>query len=324
MSRSAHDDGNSETGPGDGRDRAERPEPGAERTGRTGATPRAPRTGRPSGAALVPAEPGGDEVGDLVARLMSDEGTDKRRRVRLLGRLSRAIAARARAAGARSVAGGRWLTDLFANEIAPRIPVRDRETLIRHHKGLTGEDLADVLERNAVNTTTAVGAAGGALAAVEFTAPPLLLTAPAQIVAETLVVAAVEVKLIGELHEVYGTPAAGNTLQRTSGYLVAWAKKRGIDPLQAEKSITAALGTAARTALRNRLMRLLGRHLTTLGPYLTGAVAGGTLNRAGTRALAAAVRDDLRAAALPEARNVRRIDSVRPASGRVLPRGKDH
>ncbi|GAB3901918.1 hypothetical protein GCM10027612_66150 [Microbispora bryophytorum subsp. camponoti] len=41
-------------------------------------------------------------------------------------------------------------------------------------------------------------------------------------------------------------------------------------------------------------MRTLGRHLTTLGPFLTGAVAGGALNRAATRKLAVAVRADLR------------------------------
>ncbi|WP_233515442.1 hypothetical protein [Marinitenerispora sediminis] len=312
MTGSAHGE---RTGPQDEPDRAERPDAARE----AGDAERPDASARAAaGTDLVPRGPAGDDVGDLVTRLMSDEGADSGRRVRLMGRLSRALAARARAAGARGVAGGRWLTELFATEIAPRIPVRDHETLSRHHRGLAGEDLADALERNAVRATTAVGAAGGALAAVQFTAPPLLLTAPAQIVAETVVVAAIEVKLIGELHEVYGAPAPGTALQRTSGYLVSWAKRRGIDPLQAGESVTAALGAAARTALRNRLMRLLGRHLTTLGPYLTGAVAGGTLNRAGTRALAAAVRGDLRAAALPEARNVRRLGSAR---GRALPRG---
>ncbi|MFD0886818.1 hypothetical protein ACFQ08_19900, partial [Streptosporangium algeriense] len=55
-----------------------------------------------------------------------------------------------------------------------------------------------------------------------------------------------------------------------------------------------ALGAAVQAALRNRLLRTLGRHLTTLGPFLTGAVAGGALNRAATRRLAEAVRADLR------------------------------
>lgn len=273
---------------------------------------------RRPGAELVPV--GRAEVGELVVRLAEEGRTDEEGRARLLGRLSAALARSARAAGARSLAGGRWLTDLFTEEIAPRIPIRDRETLIRHHRGLQGDDLADALERVAANTTTAVGAAGGALAAVQFTAPPLLLTAPAQIVAETLVVAAVEVKLIGELHEVYGRPARGGMLQRTSGYLVSWARRRGIDPTQNAESLTVALGTAARTALRNRLMKLLGRHLSTLGPYLTGAVAGGTLNRSGTRTLARAVRADLRSTAAPGSgggsANVLPLRRSRPLGGR--------
>ncbi|WP_461001735.1 hypothetical protein [Streptomonospora sediminis] len=253
---------------------------------------------------------GKDDIGALVGEILGDEeGADSKRRAGLLGRLTAALAGRARAAGAGGAAGGRWLTDVFANEIAPRIPVRDRETLIHHHGGLDGEDLADAMVRNASRTTTGVGAAGGALAAVQFTAPPLLLTAPAQLVAETVVVAAVEVKLIAELHEVYGAPAPGSPLQRTTGYLASWARKRGINPLQAAESLSVTLGAAAKAALRRRLLRLLGRHLTTLGPYLTGAVAGGTLNRSATRALAKSVRADLRRQGLPADSGQRRLET---------------
>ncbi|MDA2813469.1 hypothetical protein O4J56_22680 [Nocardiopsis sp. RSe5-2] len=243
------------------------------------------------GTELVPA--GREDAGELVGAIIADDGADPRRRAGLIARLARALGQGARAAGVRGAAGGRWLADVFADEIAPRIPVRDLETLARHHKGLTGEELADALVRNAANTTTAVGAAGGALAAAQFTAPPLLLTAPAQLVAETVVVAAVEVKLIGELHEAYGARADGGAVRRHAGYVQAWAYRRGVDPLSAGESITAALGAAAKVALRKRLMRVLGRHMTTLGPYLTGAVAGGTLNRTATLALAKAVRKDL-------------------------------
>ncbi len=41
-------------------------------------------------------------------------------------------------------------------------------------------------------------------------------------------------------------------------------------------------------------MRTLGRHLTTFGPFLTGAVAGGALNRMATKKLGEAIRADLR------------------------------
>ena len=75
--------------------------------------------------------------------------------------------------------------------------------------GPSDDDLAQSLISGAAKTSSAIGAAGGALAAVEFAAPPTLLTAPVQVVAETLVVAAAEIKLIAELHEVYGVPATG-------------------------------------------------------------------------------------------------------------------
>lgn len=230
-------------------------------------------------------------MGELIGRLSGTEELDGTTRGRLLARLARLLSANARQAGVKGLAGGRWLSEVFA-EVAPRIPIRDLETLRRHHPGLTSEALADELTRTAVNATTAVGAAGGALAAVEFAAPPLLLTAPAQIVAETLVVAAIETKLIAELHEVYGVQIQGGTAQRAMVHITAWARQRGVNPLESG-SLSVGLGSAAKTALRKRLLRTMGRHMTTLGPFLTGAVAGGTLNRAATKRLAEKVRDDL-------------------------------
>lgn len=234
-----------------------------------------------------------DEVGRLVERLTGDEQMGRAERGRLLGRLSAVLTSSARGAGAKGLAGGRWLTDVFVNQVAPRISVRDARTLRRHHHELGGEALADALVSSATNVTTAVGAAGGGLSAVEFAAPPLLLSAPAQVVAESLVVAAVEVKLVGELHEVYGARPPGGAIARTRGYVVAWGQRRGIDPLR-PGTFNTALGAATRTVLHRRLLRLLGRHLSTLGPFLTGAVAGGALNRQATRRLGRSIRADLR------------------------------
>ncbi|GAB2846333.1 hypothetical protein GCM10022221_52080 [Actinocorallia aurea] len=231
------------------------------------------------------------EIGELVGRLSGTEELDKATRGRLLGRLAQLLGTSARRAGVRGLAGGRWLADVFTG-IAPRIPIRDLETLRAHHPGLSAEALADELVRGAVNRTTAVGAAGGALAAVQFTAPPLLLTVPAQIVAETLVVAAIETKMIAELHEAHGIQIQGGTTERTMTYALAWAKQRGVNPMDSG-SLSVGLGGAAKAALRKRMMGVLGRHMTTLGPFLTGAVAGGTLNRAATKKLAEKVRDDL-------------------------------
>ncbi|MDP4508772.1 hypothetical protein [Nonomuraea turcica] len=232
------------------------------------------------------------EVGELVGKLTEPGELEPAERRRLLGRLAQALSAGAKRARVTGAGRGRWLADVFLN-IAPRIPIRDLHTLSEHHHGLTGEQLADDLVRTAQKATMTVGAIGGALAAAEFAAPPLLLSAPAQLVAETIVVAAIEVKLLAELHEVYGVRVEGTGTQRAFVFTSAWARQRGIDPL-APASVSLAFGAAAKTALRNRLLRTLGRHLTTLGPFLTGAVAGGALNRAATKRLAEAVRNDLR------------------------------
>ncbi|WP_285775824.1 hypothetical protein [Microtetraspora sp. NBRC 13810] len=228
----------------------------------------------------------------MVGKLAQPGDIDGAERRRLLGRLTQALVRGGKKAGESGAGRGRWLADVFM-AVAPRIPIRDAATLSEHHHGLTGELLADDLVRTAAKATMAVGAIGGAVAAAEFAAPPLLLSAPAQLVAETLVVAAIEVKLIAELHEVYGDVVPGSGTQRAIAFSVAWSKQRGVDPL-APGTVSLAIGAAAKTALRNRLMRTLGRHLTTLGPFLTGAVAGGALNRAATRRLGAAVRADLR------------------------------
>ncbi|WP_326642179.1 hypothetical protein OG884_03805 [Streptosporangium sp. NBC_01755] len=232
------------------------------------------------------------EVAEIVGRLAEPGDMDGAERRRLLGRLTKALSQRAKKARASGRDRGRWLTDVFM-AVAPRIPIRDLHTLSEHHHGLTAEALADDLVRTAAKATMTVGAIGGAVAAAEFAAPPLLLSAPAQLVAETLVVAAIEVKLIAELHEVYGMQVPGNVSQRAMAFAAAWSRQRGVDPLS-PGTMTVALGTATRTALRNRLMRTLGRHLTTFGPFLTGAVAGGFLNRAATKKLGEIVRNDLR------------------------------
>jgi hypothetical protein len=76
-------------------------------------------------------------------------------------------------------------------------------------------------------------------------------------------------------------------------YLVAWTNRRGLDPLD-PAGMQLALGGAAKRALRGRLIRRAGRNLSTLGPMMTGAVAGSVVNHRETRRLGEEVRADLR------------------------------
>lgn len=205
--------------------------------------------------------------------------------------LTGAVAVSARTAGRASVMAGRLLTDLLI-DAAPRLPIRDLFTLRAQHPGLPDEDLAEALISGAAKSTATVGAAGGALAAVEFAAPPILLTTPFQIAAETLLIAAIEVKLLAELHEVYGAGVAGTSRQRAAAYLMAWTNRRGIDPRDLD-SLRISLGPAAKVALRRRLVRRAGRNLATLGPLMSGAIAGSVVNHRETRKLGDQVRADL-------------------------------
>jgi hypothetical protein len=237
------------------------------------------------------------ELSDTVGQLTSgDLGRGERRR--LLGRLVAGLGRSARAAGVGSVGGGRWLTDLVV-QTAPRLPIRDLPTLTRHFGGRTGDELAQALVTTASRATAGIGAAGGALATAEWAAPPTLLSTPVQLVAETLAVAAIEVKLVAELHEAYGVAVPGTAMQRATAYLTAWARRRGVDLTRSGAGLSSVIGTASRRELRDQLMRRMGRNLTTLGPVFTGALIGAELNRRATRSLGEAVRRDLLAGSPP-------------------------
>lgn len=246
--------------------------------------PAAPAPGRSSagGESSLPA---------LVARL-TDEDLERGPRSRLLAAVAVALLRGARTAGVTAVASGRWLAEVV-EQVAPHLPIRDRAALHTQLPGRSAEELADHLVRTASRTTAAIGAAGGALASVEYLAPPTLLTSPLQLSAETLAVVAVEVKLLAELQEVYGQPVRGDLTERATAYLTAWARSRGVSA-SSGRGLSAVLGTGARRQLQRRILRRLGRNMSTLGPLLSGAVAGAELNRRATLAFGEAVRRDLR------------------------------
>lgn len=232
------------------------------------------------------------ELTEAVQEL-AEENVEPARRRKLLGRLVRGQASKR---GVRDLfkpkAAVRWIAEAVG-DITPHIPVRDLDTLRRHFDGLDGELLAERLVRNAARVTAGIGAAGGGVAAVEWVATPTLLSAPVLLAVETVAVVAVEIKLIGELHEVYRRPIPGTGTQRAVALMQAWANQRGVNPLVPGRGIAAALSTAARKELRDRLLKRLGRNLTTLGPLLTGAAVAGFLNRRATQSLGDHMRKDL-------------------------------
>ncbi|SCG51992.1 hypothetical protein [Micromonospora halophytica] len=251
---------------------------------------------RPDGAGADRADGGadraGDELGATVAALTADDVELARRR-QLLTRLVGQARSRGLSDLFKPKAALRWMTDTIA-DVAPHVPVRDLATLRAHFPGLDDEALAQRLVRNAARATAGVGAAGGGVAAVEWAVTPTLLSAPVLLAAETVAVVAVELKLVGELHEVYGAPLPTGGTPRTVALMQSWAGQRGINPMMPGVGVGAVLGTAARRELRDTLLKRFGRNLTTLGPFLTGAAVASYLNRRATRTLGDQLRTDLR------------------------------
>lgn len=214
-----------------------------------------------------------------------------------LAAVVRELAASARVAGAKAVASGSWAAKVVVDAV-PRIPVRDAAALRSAYGGLSGPALAGALIADASRQTAAVGAASGALASASELAPPAWVAVPLELVVSTLAVAVVELKLVAELHEACGRRVEGDAWERTTALLRAWAERRAVGGAARERPspVDSVLGGTYQGLLRlvrRRMLQRLGRNLTTLGPLLTGAVAGAELNRRATRSLGEAVVRDL-------------------------------
>src|SRR6266700_3552244 len=183
-------------------------------------------------------------------------------------------------------AGGRWLSGQVL-AMAPRLPVRDLATLRAQFPGRSPDELAGALIAGASRASAAVGVAVGAWAVL-----PILPAAGVEIATETLSVVGIEIKLVAELHEVYGQALPGNVVERMTAYVGAWAQRRGV--ALAPGGLVIAAGSPLARQLRRRLAGRAGRSVISLGPLLTGAAAGGLINRRETRKLGRMLAGDLR------------------------------
>ncbi|MFD1658672.1 hypothetical protein ACFSL4_10725 [Streptomyces caeni] len=197
-----------------------------------------------------------------------------------------------RKGGSRAREGLAYVTDRII-ETAPRIPVRDLRTLRGQFPGLGPEELADKLVAGAAGATAVVGAGIGAAAMLPV--PPAM---PTELAAEITGVASIELKLIAELHEVYGLRPPGGLAQRSVAYLRSWSGERGIDVTK-PSTIDAALGGQMRRELRQQITRRMVRDLPSLTPFMVGAAVGAVMNRRDTRRVAERIRRDLRRMQVP-------------------------
>ena len=206
-----------------------------------------------------------------------------------------AATARRGAAGARRGAssasrgvgsGMNWLTAQVV-AMGPRLRFRDQATLRAQFPGQSDDQIAQRLIDRAARAATAVGGTTGAWAAL-----PVLPAFPAEVAAETLAVVGIEVKLVAELHEIYGMGAVGSGTERARAYIGSWASRRGI--YQVDGGLLLIAGSPLARQLTRRLAGRVRRSTLALAPLFTGALAGAVLNRRETRRLGYEIRDDLR------------------------------
>jgi hypothetical protein len=240
------------------------------------------------------------------------EAREERERRRLAAAFAAAVRSGARATGRGARTGARatgrgvraarrgggagtgWLAGQVV-AMAPRLRVRNQAALRAQFPGRSADDIADALITGAARASAAVGGGVGTWAAL-----PVLPAFPAEIVAETLALIGIEIKLIAELHEAYGTPAPGSPMDRATAYIGAWAHRRGVLAATPGGLILVAGSPMARR-LRRRLAGRVGRSTFSLGPLFTGAMAGAVLNSVETRRLGQEIRADLSRQANPGA-----------------------
>jgi hypothetical protein len=232
---------------------------------------------------------GAETVAERAAFLTNQAGEGKDspdRRRRLAAGLAAAAHAGARGTGRGARAGQDWLAAQVA-AMAPRLRARDQATLRAQYPGLGTEDLAVALIEDAARASAAVGGAVGTWAML-----PLLPILPAEVAAETLAAVGIEIKLVAELHEVYGMAAAGSPAEQMTAYAGAWANRRAVTT--GPDGVTAAVASRQTGRLVRRLAFRAVKTALSFGPLFFGALFGARLNRRETRRIGRAIRSDLR------------------------------
>jgi hypothetical protein len=228
----------------------------------------------------------GQAAGVAVELSEADLPRDTRR---LRGALSGVARSVTRGAGTAGRGAGSLISWLSAQVLAmgPTLKIRDQATLRARYPGRSDDEIAELLVERAARAAAAVGGATGASAAL-----PVLPAFPAELAAETLAIAGIEIKLVAELHEAYGVPATGSAADRARAYVASWAYRRGVYVVPGGLLLVA--GSPLAGQLRRRLVARVRRSAFSFAPLLTGAVAGAMINRRETRKLGRDIRADLR------------------------------
>lgn len=177
--------------------------------------------------------------------------------------------------------------------LSARASIRTRAELLSQFPGMPDDRIADELIERAIRNSGRVGVGAGVLGSSEYFAPWTLRGVPAQLMAETIAVALIEVKLTAELHALYGIEAAGAMRDRAGFWVTAWTLGRAHDPHDSH-DFTGAMRKVVAVQARRRLIRRAWRNLVTMSPLLTGAALGRWINRRQTREFATQMHASIR------------------------------
>jgi hypothetical protein len=172
------------------------------------------------------------------------------------------------------------------NTFAPRLPVRDRATLEKHLDLRDRDRLTEALIRNAANATAVAGSVGGFFVLTGRRTPAGFMVAiPLRVATETLVVAAIEVKLIAELHEVHEQSLGTTPTAAATAALKLWSSYRGLEIGDTVGLVATVAEIARRPMARRATVAVTGRALGRRGMRLGAGVLGAVENRRATMAL---------------------------------------
>jgi hypothetical protein len=189
------------------------------------------------------------------------------------------------------------VVDTLIERASQHVSQRHLPSLEAMH-GQQGLALTTALINRAIRDSGRIGAAGGAVASIQWAAPVTFIAIPAEIAAEAVATAIVEIRLIADLHTVHGRLLPTDPRERAVVLVQAWADQRGVRSDE-PTSFHRALSGSGRRRVRHRLMLRLMRNVGSFAPLLSGAVIGASLNRRETKTLAAALRRDLAVTASP-------------------------
>jgi hypothetical protein len=175
--------------------------------------------------------------------------------------------------------------------------VRTQAELHAAYPGRSSDEIARLLIERAILNSGRVGIGAGVLGTSEYFAPWTLRGVPAQLMAESLAVAIIEVRLTAELHALHGIEAVGSIRDRAGFWVTAWARGSAHDP-HGSRDYTAAMRKMVAVQARRRLVTRARRNLLTMAPLFAGAALGRWINRKQTREFALTMHASLQSARL--------------------------